>query len=46
MGQKNNDRLGKMREEMHRKLEVILKEIKSNKNISTVTNPRSNFNEE
>ena len=38
--QKNNDRIAKMREEMENKLDAILKEIKSNKNVSTVTNPR------
>ena len=41
MEQKNNDRIEKMREEMENKLETILKEIKSNQNASTVTNPRS-----
>ena len=45
MEQKNNDRIEKMREEMENKLEMILKEIKSNKNASTVTNPRSEINE-
>ena len=45
MEQKNNDRIEKMREEMENKLEAILKEIKSNKSASTVTNPRSNINE-
>ena len=34
-----------MREEMENKLETILKEIKSNKSVSTVTNPRSEINE-
>ena len=34
-----------MREEMENKLETILKEIKSNKSASTVTNPRSEINE-
>ena len=43
--QKNNDRIEKMREEMENKLEAILKEIKSNKSASTVTNPRSDINE-
>ena len=43
--QKNNDRIEKMREEMDNKLEAILKEIKSNKSASTVTNPRSETNE-
>ena len=45
MEQKNNDRIEKMREEMENKLEAILKEIKSNKSASTVTNPRSDTNE-
>ena len=39
--QKNNDRIAKMREEMDNKLENILKEIRSNKSMSTTTNPRS-----
>ena len=39
--QKNNDRITNMREEMENKLDAILKEIKSNKSVSTVTNPRS-----
>ena len=43
--QKNNDRITKMREEMENKLDAILKEIKSNKSASTVTNPRSEMNE-
>ena len=45
MEQKNNDRIEKMREEMENKLEMILKEIKSNKSASTVTNPGSETNE-
>ena len=45
MEQKNNDRIEKMREEMENKLEMILKEIKSNKSASTVTNPGSEINE-
>ena len=45
MEQKNNDRIEKMREEMENKLEAILKELKSNKSASTVTNPRSDTNE-
>ena len=45
MEQKNNDRIEKMREEEQNKLETILKEIKSNKSASTVTNPRSEINE-
>ena len=43
--QKNNDRIEKMREEMDNKFEDILREIKTNKNASTVTNPRSEINE-
>ena len=42
--QKNNDRIEKMREEMENKFETILKEMKSNKSVSTVTNPRSETN--
>ena len=42
--QKNNDRIAKMREEMENKLDAILKEIKSNKSVSMVTNPRSEEN--
>ena len=38
--QKNSHRIENMREEMDKKLEVVLKEIKSTKSISTVTNPR------
>ena len=34
-----------MREEMDNKFEAILREIKTNKNASTVTNPRSETNE-
>ena len=34
-----------MREEMENKLKTILREIKSNKSASTVTNPRSETNE-
>ena len=44
MEQKNHDRIDKMREEMENKLETLLKEIKSNKSASTVTNPRSEIN--
>ena len=43
--QKNNDRIEKRREEMENKLETILKEKKSNKSVSTVTNPTSEINE-
>ena len=39
--QKSNDRITKMREEKDDKLETILKAIRSNKNMSTTTNPRS-----
>ena len=45
MEQKNNDRIEKMREEMENQLETILKEFKSNKSASTVTNPKSEINE-
>ena len=45
MEQKNNDRIERMREEMENKLEMILKEIKSNKSASTVINPGSETNE-
>ena len=44
MEQKNNDRIEKMSEERENKLETILKEIKSNKGASTVTNPKSEIN--
>ena len=43
--QKNNDRIDKMRKGMEKKLETFLREIKSNKSASTVTNPRSETNE-
>ena len=43
--QKNNDRITKMREEMENKLDAILKEIKSNKSVSTATNPRSEMDD-
>ena len=45
MEQKNKDRIETMRGEMEKKLEMILKEIKSNKSASTVTNPGSETNE-
>ena len=45
MEKRNNDRIGKMREEIDSKFEAILKEIKTNKNASTITNPRSETNE-
>ena len=45
MEQKSNDKIEKMPEEMDNKLEAILREIKTNKSSSTVTNPRSDANE-
>ena len=39
--QKNNDRIMKMREEMENKFDAILKEVRTNKTASTITNPRS-----
>ena len=45
MEQKNDAKIEKMREEMDNKLEAILKEVKSNKTASTMTNPRSDINE-
>ena len=39
--QKNNDRIMKMREEMENKFDAILKEMRTNKTTSTITNPRS-----
>ena len=44
MEQKNDDKIGTMRKEMDNKLEAILKEVKSNKTTSAVTNPRSKIN--
>ena len=44
MEEKDSDRITKMREEIDNKLEVILKEIKSNSE-STVSNPISETNE-
>ena len=41
----NNDRIGKMREEIDGKFEAIIREIKTSKMASTVTNPRSESNE-
>ena len=38
---KNNDRIMKMREEMGNKFDATLKEIRTNKTTSTITNPRS-----
>ena len=45
MEKRNNDRIGKMREEIDGKFEAILGEIKTSKNASTITNPRSESNE-
>ena len=45
MEKRNNDRIGQMREEIDSKFEAILKEIKTSKNASTITNPRSESNE-
>ena len=45
MEKRNNDRIEKMREEIDNKFEVILREIKTNKNASTITNPRTESNE-
>ena len=45
MEKRNNDRIGKMREEIDSKFEAILKEIKTSKNASTITNLRSESNE-
>ena len=45
MEKRNNDRIGKMREESYSKFEAILREIKTSKNASTITNPRSESNE-
>ena len=38
-------KLMKIKEELENKLDAILKEIKSNKSTSTVTNPRSEIND-
>ena len=43
--QKNIDRFEKMREEMDNKFEANLREIRTNKNASTITNPSSEANE-
>ena len=45
MEKRINDRIGKMREEIDSKFEAILREIKTSKNASTITNPRSESNE-
>ena len=42
--QKNKDRIMKMREEMENKFDAILKEIRTSKTTSTITNPRSEIN--
>ena len=42
--QKNIDRIMKMREEMENKFDAILKEIRTSKTASTITNPRSEPN--
>ena len=42
--QKNNDRIMKMREEMENKFDAILKEIRTSKTTSTITNPRPEIN--
>ena len=42
---KNIDRITKMREEMEKKLDAILMEIKTNKITSMTTKPRSEMNE-
>ena len=43
--QKNNDRIMKMREEMENKFDAFLKEIRTNKTTSIITNPRSKNDE-
>ena len=45
MEQKNDSKIEKMREEKDSKLEAILREVKTNKTTSTMTNPRSDFKE-
>ena len=45
MEKRNNDRIEKMREEIDNKFDAILREIKTSKNASTITNPRSESNE-
>ena len=45
MEEKNNGRVAKLREEIDNKFEMILREIKNNKSLSTATNPRSETNE-
>ena len=45
MEQKNNNSITEMREEIDNKFETILRAIKNNKSVSTVTDPRSQTNE-
>ena len=45
MEKRNNDRIGQMREENDSRIDAILKEIKTSKNASTITNIRSETNE-
>ena len=45
MEKRNNDRIEKMREEIDNKFDAILREIKTSKNASTITNPRSESND-
>ena len=45
MEQKNDSKIERMTEEIDSKLEAILREVKSNKPASTMTNPKSDFNE-
>ena len=45
MEKRNNDRIEKMREEIDNKFDAILREVKTSKNASTITNPRSESNE-
>ena len=42
---RNNDKIEKMREEIDNKFDAILREIKTSKNASTITKPRSESNE-
>ena len=45
MEQKNDDKIERMREVIDNNLEAVLREVKSNKTTSTVTNPRTETNE-
>ena len=45
MEPKNNDKIEKVREEMVKKFEAFLKEVKTNKTALTMRNPRSESNE-